>query len=138
MLYHGLNVTLMVLDGHLFMAHGTFSVPALMTLVADDRILGLTLATAFDGLTLGIDFVMTFALTTVKLAVTQTAILGGACATHIIRTIKAPTRRAASPLTSVMGPIVGIEPPFTVQAIIGAIDKRGKRRAAVKMIIGLE
>ena len=73
-----------------------------------------------------------------KLAVTQTAILGRASATHIIRTIKAPTRRTASPLTNVIGPIVGVEPPFTVHTIIGAIDKRGKGRAAVKMIIGLE
>ena len=138
MLYHGLNVTLMVLDGHLFMAHGTFSVPALMTLVADDRVLGLTFETRFDGLTLFADFMITFALMAVKFAVTQTAILGGTGAPHIIRTIKAPTRRAASPLTSVMGPIVGIEPPFTVQAIIRAVDKRRKGRAAIKMIIGLE
>ena len=138
MLYHGLNVTFMVLDGHPFMAHGTFGVPAPVTLVADDRVLGLTLETSFDGLTLGIDFMITFALMAVKLAVTQTAILGGAGATHIIRTIKAPTRRAASPLTSVMGPIVGVEPPFTVQAIIRAVDKGRKGRAAIKMIVGLE
>ena len=138
MLYHGLNVTLMVLDRHPFLTHGTFGVPALMTLVADDRVLGLTLATAFDRLTLGTDFMITFAWTAVKLAVTQTAILGGAGATHILRTIKAPTRGATSPLTSMIGPIVGVEPSFTVQAIIGAIDKGGKGRAAVKMIIGFE
>ena len=81
---------------------------------------------------------ITFALTTVKLAVTQTAILGRAGATHIIRTIKAPTRRATSPLTSVMGAIVGVESPFTVHTIIGAVDKRGKRRAAIKMIVGFQ
>ena len=138
MLYHGLNVTLMVLDRYPFLTHGTFGVPALMTLVADDRVLGLTLATAFDRLTLGTDFMITFALTAVKLAVTQTAILSGAGAPHIIRTIKTSARRAASPLTSVIGSIVGIEPSFTVQAIIGAIHKRGKGRAAIKMIIGLE
>ena len=138
MLYHGLNVTLMVLDRHPFLTHGTFGVPTLMTLVADDRVLGLTLATAFDRLTLGTDFMITFAMTAVKLAVTQTAILGGAGATHIIRTIKTSTRRAASPLTSVIGPIVGVEPSFTVHTIIGAVDKGGKRRAAVKMIVGLE
>ena len=138
LLHHRLNVALMVLDRYPFLTHGTFAVPALMTLVADDRVLGLTLATAFDGLTLGTDFMITFALTAVKLAVTQTAILGGASATYIIRTIKAPTCRAASPLTSVMGSIIGVEPSFTVHAIIGAIDKRGKGRAAVKMIIGLE
>ena len=138
MFHHGLNVTFMILDGYPFLTHGAFGVPALVTLVGDDRVLSLTLATAFDGLTLGIDFVMTFALTTVKLAVTQTAILSGAGATHILRTIKAPTRGATSPLTSVIGPIVGVEPSFTVHTIIGAVDKRGKRRAAIKMIVGFE
>ena len=128
----------MVLDGHPFLTHGTFGVPALVTLVADDRVLSLTLETGFDGLTLLADFMITFAWTTVKLAVTQTAILGGAGATHIIRTIKAPTRGAASPLTSVMGPIIGVEPPFTVHTIIGAVDKCGKGRAAIKMMIGFE
>ena len=128
----------MVLNGHPFLTHGTFGVPALVTLVGDDRLLSLTLATAFDGLTLGIDFVMTFALTTVKLAVTQTAILGGAGATHILRTIKVPTRGATSSLTSVIGPIVGVEPSFTVHTIIGAVDKRGKRCAAIKMIVGFQ
>ena len=107
-------------------------------MVRDDCVLGLTLATAFDGLTLCTDFMMSFALIAVKLAMTQTAILGGAGAPHIIRTIKAPTRGAASPLTSVMGPIVGVEPPFTVHSIIGTVDKRGKGRAAIKMIIGFE
>ena len=81
---------------------------------------------------------ITFALTAVKLAVTQTAILGGAGATHIIRTIKAPTRGATSPLTSVIGSVVGVEPPFTVHAIIGAVDKSRKGRAAIKMIIGFQ
>ena len=69
---------------------------------------------------------------------TQAAILGGAGATHILRTIKAPTRGATSPLTGVMGPIVGVEPSFTVHAIIGAVDKGGKRRAAIKMIVGFQ
>ena len=128
----------MVLNGYPFLTCGAFGVPAPVTLVADDRVLGLTLETRFDGLTLGTDFMITFALTAVKLAVTQTAILGGAGAPHILRTIKAPTRRAASPLTSMMGSIVGVEPSFTVQAIIRTIHKRGKGRAAIKMIIGLE
>ena len=100
--------------------------------------MGLTLETSFDGLTLGTDFMITFALTAVKLAVTQTAILGGAGATHIIRTIKTSTRGAASSLTSVIGSVVGVEPSFTVQAIIRAVDKRGKGCAAIKMIIGFQ
>ena len=128
----------MVLDGHPFLTRGAFGVPAPVTLVADDRVLGLTFETGFDGLTLGTDFMITFAWTTVKLAVTQTAILSGAGAPHILRTIKAPTRRATSPLTSVIGSIVGVEPSFTIHTIIGAIDKRGKRRAAIKMIVGFE
>ena len=128
----------MVLNGHPFLTYGAFGVPAPVTLVADDRVLGLTLATGFDGLTLGIDFMITFTLTTVKLAVTQTAILGGAGAPHILRTIKTSTRRATPPLTGVIGPIIGVERPFTVQTIIGAVDKGGKRRAAIEMMVGFE
>ena len=135
---HGLNVTLVVLDGHPFLTRGAIGVPALVTFVGDDRVLSLTLETRFDGLTLFADFMITFALTTVKLAVTQTAILGGASAPHIIRTIKAPARGATSPLTSVIGSIVGVEPPFTVHAIIRTIDKRRKGRAAIKMIVGFQ
>ena len=66
--------------------------PALVTSVRDDRVLGLTLETSFDRLTLLADFMITFAMTAVKLAVTQTAILGGAGAPHIILTIKSTTR----------------------------------------------
>ena len=126
----------MVLDGYPFLTRGAFGVPALVTFVGDDRVLGLTLETSFDGLTLCTDFMITFAVTAVKLGVTQTAILGGAGATHIIRIIKAPTRGATSPLTSVMVPIVGVEPPFTVHTIIRTIDERRKGSAAIKMIIG--
>ena len=64
--------------------------------------------------------------------------VGGSGVTHIIRTVKVPTRSAASPLTSVIGSVVGVEPPFTVHAIIGSVDKRGKGRAAIKMIIGFQ
>ena len=128
----------MVLDGHPFLTRRAFGVPAPVTLVADDRVLSLTLETGFDGLTLGIDFMITFAFTAVKLAVTQTAILSGASATHIIRTIKTSTRGATSSLTSVIGSIISVEPPFTVQAIIRTVDKGGKGRAAIKMIVGFE
>ena len=55
---------------------------------------------------------MTFAIATVKLAVTQTAIISGPGATHIILTVKAPASTAAVPLTGVISPIVGVEPPF--------------------------
>ena len=81
---------------------------------------------------------ITFALIAVKLAVTQTAKLSGTGATHIIRTIKTSTRRAASSLTSMIGSVVGVEPSFTVHTIIRAVDKGGKGRAAVKMIVGFE
>ena len=138
MFHHRLNVTLVVLDRYPFLTRGAFGVPALVTLVGDDRILGLTLATAFDGLTLSVDHVILHTMDTIKLAVTRTAIHGGAGATHILRTIKAPTRRAASPLTSVIGSVVSVEPSFTVQAIIGTVDKGGKRCAAIKMIVGFE
>ena len=138
LILHRLNVTLMVLDGHPFLTRRAFGVPAPVTLITDDCVLGLTLETDFDGLTLLADFMITFALMAIKLAVTQTAILSGASATHIIRTIKTSTRRAASSLTSMIGLVVGVEPPFTVQAIIRTIDKGRKRRAAIKMIVGFE
>ena len=128
----------MVLDGHPFLTRGAFGVPTPVTLVTDDCVLGLTLETGFDGLTLLADFVITFALMAVKLAVTQTAILSGAGTPHIIRTIHSSTRRAAFPLTSMIGSIVGVEPSFTVHTIIGAVDKGRKGRAAIKMIVGFE
>ena len=138
LILHWLNVTFMVLDGHPFLTRWAFGVPTPVTSVTDDCVLSLTLETGFDGLTLLADFMITFALMAIKLAVTQTAILSGAGATHIIRTIKTFTRGAASPLTSVIGPIVGVEPSFTVHTIIRTIHKRRKRRAAIKMIVGFE
>ena len=128
----------MVLDGHPFLTRGAFGVPALVTFVGNHGVPGLALATGFDGLTLPADHMMMFTLATVKLAVTQTAIIHGAGATHIIRTVKSTTSTTTSPLTTMMRSIVGIEPPFTVQTIIGAIDKRRKGRATIKMIIGFE
>ena len=41
-------------------------------------------------------------------------------------------------MTSVIGSVVSVEPSFTVQAIIRAVDKGGKGRAAIKMIVGFE
>ena len=109
-----------------------------MASVGNDRVLGLALETGFDGLTLLGDHMMAFAIGTVKLAVTQGAILRGSGATHIILTVKSATRRTTIPLTGVIGPIVGVEPPFTVHAIIRTIDERGKGRAAIKMMIGFQ
>ena len=131
-------MTLVVLDGHPCSTHGAFGIPALVTSVRDDRVLGLTLETGFDRLTFLGDFMMTFAIPTVKLAVTQTAILRGAGTAHIILTIKSTARFAASPLTGMIGSVVGVEPPFTVQAIIGTVHKSRKGRATIKMIIGFE
>ena len=70
--HQGLNVTLVVLDGHPFLTHGTLGVPALVASVRDDRVLGLTLETSFDGLTLLADHMMTFTISAVKLAVPRT------------------------------------------------------------------
>ena len=81
---------------------------------------------------------MAFAIGTVKLAVTQGAIVGGPGATPIILTVKSTARGTTSPLTDMIGPIVGVEPPFTVHAIIRTVDKGRKGRAAIKMIIGFE
>ena len=133
-----MNVTSVGLEEHPFLTHGAFGVTALMTLVANHGILSLTLETHFNRLTLFTNHMMLPTLGSIKLAMTLRAILRGAGATHILRTIKAPTRRATSPLTSMMGPIVGVEPSYTFHTIIGAVDKGRKRRAAIKMIIGFE
>ena len=90
LILHWLNVTFMVLDGYPFLTRWAFSVPAPVTLVANDCVLSLTLETRFDGLTLLADFMITFALRAITLAVTQTAILSGAGATYIIRQSKRP------------------------------------------------
>ena len=91
-LHHGLNVKLMVMDGHLFLTHGTFGVPALVASVGNDRVLGLALERGFDRLTLLGDHMMAFAIGTVKLAMTQGAILRGPGTTHITLTLKSATR----------------------------------------------
>ena len=137
-LHHGLNVTLVVLDRHQLLRHGTFGVPTLVTSVGNNGVLGLALEAGFDRLTLLSDHTMTFAIGTIKLAVTQGAIVGGLGATHIILTVKSPTHGTASPMTGVISPIVGVEPPFTVHAMIRTVHERGKGRAAIKMIIGLQ
>ena len=112
--------------------------PTLVTLVGNDRVLGLVLETGFDGLTLLGNHMMTFAIGTVKLAVTQGAIIRGPGTTHIIKTVKSATRRATFPLTGMIGPIVGVEPPFTVHAIIRTIHKGRKGREAMEMIVGFQ
>ena len=109
-----LNVTLMVIDGHPFVTHGKFGVPALLTSFGNDRVLGLALETGFDRLTLLGYNMMAFAIGTVKLAVTQGAIIRGPGTTHIILTVKSATRRAAVSLAGMVGAIIGVEPPFTV------------------------
>ena len=48
LLYYGLNVASMVIDGHPFVTHGTFGVPTLVTSVGNDRVLGLALETGFE------------------------------------------------------------------------------------------
>ena len=60
----------MVLDGHPFLTGGTFGVPTLVTFVRENVVLGLTLETGFDGLTLFADHMIIFALAAVKLAMT--------------------------------------------------------------------
>ena len=112
--------------------------PALVASVGFDCVLGLTLEAGFDRLTLLGDHMMAFTIGTVKLAVTQGVIVGGPGATNIIPTVKAATRRAASPLAGMIGAIIGVEPPFTVHTIIRTVHEGRKGGAAVKMIIGFE
>ena len=71
-LHHGLNVTLVVLDRHPLPTHGTFGMPTLVTSVGNNGVLGLALEAGFEGLTLLGDHMMTFAIGTVKRAVTRT------------------------------------------------------------------
>ena len=122
----------MVIDGHPFVTHGTFGVPTLVASVGKDRVLGLALETLLG------DHMMAFAIGTVKLAVSQGAIISGPGTTHIIPTVKSASRGTTIPLTGMIGPIVGVEPPFTVHAIIRTVHERGKGRAAIKMVIGFE
>ena len=128
----------MVLDGHPLLTHGTFGVPTLVTSFGNNGVLGLALETGFDRVILLGDHMMAFAVGTVKLAVTQDAIVGGLGTTHIILTVKSATRRTPSPWTGVIGPIVGVELPFTVHAIIRTVHERAKGRAAMKMMIGFQ
>ena len=82
----------MVIDGHPFVTHGTIGVPTVVALVGNDRVLGLALEVGFDRFTLLGDHMMAFAKGTVKLAMTQGAILRGPGTTHIILTLKSATR----------------------------------------------
>ena len=128
----------MVLDGHPFLTHGTFGVPTPVTSVGNNGVLGLALEAGFDRLTLLGDHMMAFAIAAVKLAVTQGAIVGAPGATHIILTVKSTARGTMSPLTGMIDPIVGVEPPFTVHAVIRTVHKGRKGRVAIKMIIGFQ
>ena len=76
---------------------------------------------------------MAFTIGTVKLAVTQGVIVGGPGATNIIPTVKAATRRAASPLAGMIGAIICVEPP-----IIRTVHEGRKRCTAIKMMIGFQ
>ena len=112
--------------------------PALVTSVGNNGVLGLALETGFDRLTLLGDHMMSFAIAAVKLAVTQGTIVGGPGTMHIILTVKSTARATTSPLTGLTGPIVGVEPPFTVQTIMRTVDEGRKGRAAIKMIVGFQ
>ena len=112
--------------------------PTLVTSVGNNGVLGLALETGFHRLTLVGDHMMAFTIGTIKLAVTQCAIIRGPGTTHIIPTVKSTTRRTTFPLTGMIGPIVGVQPPFTVQTIIRTVDEGRKGLTAIKMIIGFQ
>ena len=92
----------------------------------------------FDRLSLLGDHMMAFAIGTVQLAVSQGAIISGPGTTHIIPTVKSALRGTTIPLTGMIGLIVGVEPPFTVQTIIRTVEESRKRRTAIKMMIGFQ
>jgi len=109
-----------------------------VTLVGNDRVLGLALETGFHRLTLVGHNMMAFTIGTVKLAVSQGALIRGPGTTHIIPTVKSATRGITFPFTGMIRTIIGVEPPFTVHAIIRTVHERGKRRAAIKMMVGFQ
>ena len=126
LLYDGLKVTLVVIDENPFVTHGTFGVPTLVALVWNDRVLGLALETGFHGLTLVGHNTMAFTIDTVKLAVTQCAIIRGPGTKHIIPTVKSARRGTTIPLTGMISAIIGDETPFTVHTIIRTVHEGRK------------
>ena len=128
----------MVIDGHPFVTHGTFGVPTLVALVGNDRVIGLALEAGFDRLTFLGDHMMAFTIGTAKLAVTQGPIISGPGTTHIMRTVKSATGATTIPLTGMIIAIIGVEPPFTVHAIIRTVHIGSKRRTTIKMMIGFQ
>ena len=116
--YDVLNVTLVVIDENPFVTHGTFGVPTLVALVWNDRVLALALEAGFYRLTLVGHNMITFTIGTVKFAVTQCAIIRGPGTKHIISLVKSATRRTTFPLTGMISSIIGVEPPFTLHAIM--------------------
>ena len=137
-LYDGLNVILVVIDENPFVTHGTFGVPTPVALVWNARVLGLAIETGFHRLTLVGHNMMAFTRGTVKLAVTQCAIIRGPGTTHIIPTVKSATRGTTILLTGMISAINGVERPFTVQTIIRTIHEGRKRGATIKMIVGFQ
>ena len=81
---------------------------------------------------------MALTMGSIKLAKTYGAIVGGSGPTHITLIVKAPASTTTSSLTVMIAPIVGVEAPLTVHAIIGTVHERRKRRPAIKMIVGFE
>ena len=138
LLYHRLDVTLLIIDGDPLTKHATFSVAALMVFIGHHCVLGLTLETRFEGLTLVTHQMIQLATRAVKLTMTGWAIGGGLGPAHVILTIEAPAGRTAFPLTGMIGSVIGVEPPVTVHAIIGTVDKGRKRGTVIKMMVGFQ
>jgi len=100
----------MVIDGDPFVTHGTFGVPALGTFVGNDLVLGLTSKTRFDRLTLVGHYMVAFAVGTIRLAMTQRAVIRGPGTAHVIPTVKMPGGSTAIPLAGMMSAIIGVDP----------------------------
>ena len=138
LLYDGLNVTLVVMDGDPVITRGTFGIFAPMTLAFDDGVLGLALETRFHHLAQFGDKMMSFALDTIKVVMTMRTIIGGSSATNIIWTVKAPTSTTAVILTWMVGSIVSVEALFAIQTIIRMIHESRKQHTTIKMMAGFE
>ena len=99
------------------MTYRTFGISTPVTLTLDDSVLGLS-STRFLLLAQFGFKMMAFAMDPIKHAVTMRAIISGSSATNVVRTVKTSASTAAVSLAGMVGAIVGVETPFTIQTII--------------------
>ena len=138
LLYDGLNVKLVIIDKHPLMTCRTFGVSTPVTLTLEDSVLGLASETRFLLLAQFGFKMMAFVMDPIKHAMTMRAIISGSSATNVVRTVKTSASTAAVSLAGMVGAVLGVETPFTIQTIIWTVHEGRKRGAIVKMMIGFQ